>query len=312
MDNQRKKVERRHRIGQRSDVFCRKSRSRNMSRDILLLKSDTCMDHSISSPSTKSISPNGSTTRRRVERNHVIKRMTSDSEEKQQIPSTAQTDSDRYFVNSSVPIKMSDTNIQHSFRPFLSIDGEESSTEHTEPEDTSLRAKTSNACMRYSYNSYLTHGDSSYLSKHTESEDTSLGAKTSDACMRYSYNSYLTHNSDSYLSTDDEPEDTSLGAKMSDACMRYSYNSSFTHDDSPLLPLPTPPPSPLPFIDTSPIPSDFIDTNSVSSVDDFFSFPDDLMMNTTDGVESGNDERLVSNNREKSVRRGKHFISIFI
>ena len=155
MDNQRKKVERRHRIGQRSDVFYRKS-SRNMSRDISLLKSDTCMDHSISSPSTKSISPNGSTTRRRVERNHVIKPMTSDSEEKQQIPSTAQTDSDRYFVNSSVPIKMSDTNIQHSFRPFLSIDGEESSTEHTEPEDTSLRAKTSNACMRYSYYSFFT------------------------------------------------------------------------------------------------------------------------------------------------------------
>jgi len=240
MDNQRKKVERRHRIGQRSDVFCRKSRSRNMSIDISLLKSDTCMDHSISSPSTKSISPNGSTTRRRVERNHVIKPMTSDSEEKQQIPSTAQTDSDRYFVNSSVPIKMSDTNIQHSFRPFLSIDGEESSTEHT------------------------------------------------------------------------EPEDTSLGAKTSDACMRYSFNSSFTHGDSPLLPLPTPPPSPPPFIDTSPIPSDFIDTNSVFSVDDFSSFPDDLIMNTTDGVESGNDERLVSNNREKSVRRGKHFISIFI
>ena len=193
---------RRKGIQRRRFAFHNNRRNKNKLTQNMLLLSNADSHHSTSSPSTHSTPPNQSNNSKRLQRRHIIKPVTSNTDDAEERFPTTQTNRETYIINGSLVIKMSDVDLCHSFKPFLSI-----------------------------------------------------------------------------------MDDTSS-------------------------PLSTPPLPSISIDDTSQHSLDLTDVNSVSSIEDISSNQDGVLIDLNDDVESEYDERLVSNNRETSVRRrGKQFIS---
>ena len=193
---------RRKGIQRRRFAFHNNRINKNKLTQNMLLLSNVDSRHSNSSPSTHSTLPNQSNNNKRLQRRHVIKPVTSNTDDSEERFPTTQTNRETYIINGFLVIKMSDVDLCHSFKPFLSI-----------------------------------------------------------------------------------LDDTSS-------------------------PISSPPLSSISIDDTSQHSLDLTDVNSVSSIEDISSNQDGVLIDLNDDVESEYDERLVSNNRETSVRiRGKQFIS---
>ena len=124
---------RRHRRERRRNPFHKKSKSRNVLTENMLLMSNADPCHSNSSPSTHSTPSTGSDNMKRMQRRHIINPVTSDSEDVEQRTSTKQTYEESYIINDSLVVRTSDADPHHSFKPFLSLENDPPSPLHTPP-----------------------------------------------------------------------------------------------------------------------------------------------------------------------------------
>ena len=124
---------RRKGIQRRRFAFHNNRRNKNKLTQNMLLLSNTDSHHSNSSPSTHSTLPNQSNNNKKMQRRHIIKPVTSNTDDSEERFPTTQTNRETYIINGALVIKMSDADLRHSFKPFLSIMDDTSSPLSTPP-----------------------------------------------------------------------------------------------------------------------------------------------------------------------------------